>query len=58
MAIVKNKSNISRSEQKVFNRTVDDKFDVVVVEMLGYDIANDSLKRIVVNSEGKIGVAV
>ena len=54
MAITKNKSDISRSEQIVLNRSVDDKFDVLAVELVGYDPSSDALKRIAVNSDGEV----
>jgi len=54
MAITKNKSDISRSEQIVLNRSVDDSFDVLAVELVGYDPTSQTLKRIIVNSDGEI----
>jgi len=58
MAITKNKSDIERSEQIVLNRTVDDDFEVLAVELLGYDPNSQTLKRITVTNEGKLKVAV
>jgi len=58
MAIVKNKSDIERSEQIILNRSVDDEFEVVAVELLGYDPNSNTLKRVAVTSDGKLKVAV
>ena len=58
MAITKNKADISRGEQIILNRTVDDKFEVVAVELLGYDATNDVLRRIAVTSDGKLKVSL
>jgi len=54
MAIVKNKSDISRSEQIVLNRSVDDQFDIIAVELIGYDSSSDTLKRILVADDGEL----
>jgi len=56
MAIVKNKPDTSRSEQIVLNRSVDDKFDVLAVELVGYEPSSESLKRVAVNSDGEIQI--
>jgi len=54
MAITKNKSDIARSEQIVLNRSVDDEFEILAVELLGYDPSSQALKRIAVNADGEI----
>ena len=51
MSITKNKSDIARSEQVILNRSIDDDFDVLAIEMLEYvpgnGANNKSLARLV-----------
>jgi len=55
MAITKNTSQIKDSEQIVLNKSKDDKFDVLAVEVLEYDPVSDSLKRKTTASGGAFG---
>jgi len=58
MAITKNKSQIAESEQIVLNKSKDDKFEVLAAEMVAYSSTDDDLKRVAVNSDGKLKVTI
>ena len=45
-----------KSEQNIYNNTYDEDFDVIAVEMLGYDSVNQVLVRIKVNADGTLPV--
>jgi len=55
------KDNRSRTtketEQKIENQSFDEEFDIQVIELLGYDYDNAVLRRISVDSSGKIKLA-
>ena len=61
--ITKNQSDIARSEQVILNRSVDDKFDILAVELMGYDpLGKDgdgnvvgTMNRITTNAMGDYG---
>jgi len=56
MAITKDKTQTKRSEQNVLVRSFDEDFNILAVEMIGYDGTN--LQRIAVTSDGKLKVAL
>ena len=58
MAITKDASQTKRTEQNIFNNSYDEDFDVVAVEILGYDSTGNALRRIKVNVNGELKVAI
>jgi len=50
------KSQTKRKPQDVYVATYDEDFDIIAVELLGYD--GTDLQRISVTSEGKLKVAL
>ena len=58
MGIQKTKADIARSPQVVLNKSMDDAFEVVAVEILGYESSSGELKRITVTGDGKLKVAL
>ena len=54
----RNPSDTKKTPQNIFNNSYDEDFDVIAVEILGYDPVNDTLRRIAVDSEGKLKTAV
>jgi hypothetical protein len=54
MAITKSSSDTKKSEQVIFNDTYDTDFDIVGTEVLGYDPDADVLRRIRVDTNGKL----
>lgn len=42
----------------MLNRSMDDDFDVVAIELLGYEPTSGVLKRITVTDSGKLKVAL
>ena len=58
MAITKDASQTKRTEQNIFNKSYDEDFDIIAIELLGYDSVAGVLKRIKVNASGELKVAV
>jgi len=56
MAITKSKSQTKRKPQDVYVKSYDEDFNILAVEIIGYDGTN--LQRIAVTSEGKLKVAL
>ena len=57
-AITKADDQIKKSEQNIFNKSYDEDFNIVAIEILGYDSNSDVLRRILVNSDGELKVAL
>lgn len=47
-----------KSEQTIQNFSFDDEFKVSIVELAGYDVSTDTLKRVAVDSLGRLKVVV
>lgn len=58
MAITEDKSQTRRSAQNMFNNSYDEDFNVIAMELLGYDSDAGVLRRVKVDANGKLKVAV
>lgn len=58
MAITKDASQTKRTAQNVFNKSYDEDFDIVAIEILGYDSDAGVLRRIQVNTDGELEVVL
>ena len=56
--ITRSKQDTKKSEQNIFNNTYDTDFDVIAIEILGYDSDANVLRRIPVTSTGALKVVV
>jgi hypothetical protein len=54
MPITRSKNQAKRSEQYILNATYDEDYDVVAVELLGYDAINGVMRRIQVDTQGRL----
>jgi len=50
--------SIKRTPQNVFNKSYDEDFDILAVELIGYDSDAAVLRRIKVDGDGKLKVNV
>jgi hypothetical protein len=53
-----NLPEIKKSEQVILNTTSDADFNVIAIEALAYDSSASVLRRVAVDSSGKVGVAI
>lgn len=47
-----------KSEQTIQNYSFDDEFKISIVELAGYDVSSDTLKRVAVDNQGRLKVVV
>jgi hypothetical protein len=56
MATGRDASQAKYSEQNILNSTYDKDFDILAIEMVGYDSSASALRRVAVNSDGEFVV--
>lgn len=58
MTITRSAQDTKKSEQNIFNNTYDIDFDIIAIEMLGYNPDDGTLNRIAVTSDGSLKVTL